>query len=64
VSPDALLPIDGDPYDVHRLSKGLKRRYGYLVAIAVGTVVSVPLVIGIKQFTGGADTEKATAQAA
>jgi len=34
-----------------------------LVAIAVGTVVSAALVIGIKQFTGGADTEKATSQA-
>jgi fructose PTS system EIIBC or EIIC component len=36
----------------------------YLVAIAIGTVVSAALVIGIKQFTGGADTEMATAQAA
>jgi PTS system fructose-specific IIC component len=31
----------------------------YLVAIAVGTVVSAALVIGIKEFTGGSDAEKA-----
>jgi len=36
----------------------------YLLAIAIGTVVSAALVIGIKEFTGGADTEKATSAAA
>ncbi|CAN5636681.1 fructose-specific PTS transporter subunit EIIC [soil metagenome] len=36
----------------------------YLLAIAIGTVVSAALVIGIKEFTGGADKEKATSAAA
>jgi PTS system fructose-specific IIC component len=36
----------------------------YLVAIAIGTVVSAALVIGIKQFTGGSDAEKAPPVAA
>jgi fructose PTS system EIIBC or EIIC component len=36
----------------------------YLLAIAIGTVVSAALVIGVKEFTGGADTEKATSAAA
>jgi fructose PTS system EIIBC or EIIC component len=35
----------------------------YLVAIAIGTVVSAALVVGIKQFTGGSDNEKAPAAA-
>jgi len=35
----------------------------YIVAIAIGTVVSAALVIGIKQFTGGSDNEKAPAAA-
>jgi hypothetical protein len=35
----------------------------YIVAIAIGTVVSAGLVIALKQLTGGADTEKAAAQA-
>jgi len=36
----------------------------YLLAIAIGTVVSAVLVVGVKEFTGGADTEKATSAAA
>jgi fructose PTS system EIIBC or EIIC component len=36
----------------------------YLVAIAIGTVVSAALVVGIKQFTGGSDAEKAPPVAA
>lgn len=36
----------------------------YLLAIAIGTVVSAALVIGVKEFTGGADREKATSEAA
>ena len=36
----------------------------YLVAIAIGTVVSAALVVGIKQFTGGSDAEKAAGAAA
>jgi PTS system fructose-specific IIC component len=36
----------------------------YLLAIAIGTVVSAALVIGVKEFTGGADSEKATSAAA
>lgn len=36
----------------------------YLLAIAIGTLVSAALVIGIKEFTGGADNEKATSSAA
>ena len=36
----------------------------YLVAIAIGTVVSAALVIALKQFTGGSDMEKATSAAA
>ncbi len=36
----------------------------YLLAIAIGTVISAALVIGIKEFTGGADKEKATSAAA
>jgi PTS system fructose-specific IIC component len=36
----------------------------YLLAIAIGTVVSAALVVGVKEFTGGADTEKATSAAA
>jgi fructose PTS system EIIBC or EIIC component len=35
----------------------------YLLAIAIGTVVSAVLVVGVKEFTGGADTEKATSAA-
>ncbi|MGB3635822.1 MAG: fructose-specific PTS transporter subunit EIIC [Rubrobacteraceae bacterium] len=35
----------------------------YLLAIAIGTVVSAALVVGIKEFTGGSDTEKATSEA-
>ena len=35
----------------------------YLLAIAIGTVVSAVLVIVVKEFTGGADTEKATSAA-
>jgi fructose PTS system EIIBC or EIIC component len=36
----------------------------YLLAIAIGTVVSAALVIGVKEFTGGSDMEKATSAAA
>ncbi len=36
----------------------------YLLAIAIGTVVSAALVIAIKEFTGGSDKEKATSAAA
>ena len=36
----------------------------YLLAIAIGTVVSAALVIGVKEFTGGSDKEKATSAAA
>lgn len=36
----------------------------YLLAIAIGTVVSAALVIGVKEFTGGSDAEKATSAAA
>jgi PTS system fructose-specific IIC component len=36
----------------------------YLLAIAIGTVVSAALVVGVKEFTGGSDTEKATSAAA
>lgn len=36
----------------------------YLLAIAIGTVVSVALVIGVKEFTGGSGKEKATSAAA
>lgn len=36
----------------------------FLLAIAIGTVVSAALVIAIKEFTGGADTEKADSTAA
>ena len=36
----------------------------YLVAIAIGTVVSAALVIGLKEFTGGSDRAKATSAAA
>ena len=35
----------------------------YLLAIVIGTVVSAALVVGIKQFTGGSDNEKAPAAA-
>ena len=35
----------------------------YIVASVTGTVVSAGLVISLKQFTGGADTEKAAPQA-
>jgi PTS system fructose-specific IIC component len=35
----------------------------YIVAIVIGTVVSAGLVISLKQFTGGAGTEKAAPQA-
>ena len=35
----------------------------YLLAIAIGTVVSAAIVIGVKEFTGGADKEKATSEA-
>ncbi len=36
----------------------------YLLAIAIGTVVTAALVIGVKEFTGGSDQEKATSEAA
>ena len=36
----------------------------FLLAIAIGTVVSAALVIAVKEFTGGADKEKATSEAA
>ena len=36
----------------------------YLVAIAIGTVVSAALVIALKQFTGGSDMKAATSAAA
>ena len=36
----------------------------YLVAIAIGTVVSAALVIALKQFTGGSDMKAATSEAA
>lgn len=36
----------------------------YLLAIAIGTVVSAALVIAVKEFTGGSDAEKATSAAA
>ena len=36
----------------------------YLLAIAIGTLVSAALVIAVKELTGGADTEKATSSAA
>lgn len=36
----------------------------YLLAIAIGTVVSAALVVGVKEFTGGSDAEKATSAAA
>ena len=35
----------------------------YLLAIAIGTVVSAALVIAVKEFTGGADQEKARSEA-
>ncbi len=36
----------------------------YLLSIVIGTLVSAALVIGVKEFTGGADTEKASSSAA
>lgn len=35
----------------------------YLLAIAIGTVASAALVIGVKEFTGGSDKEEATTEA-
>lgn len=36
----------------------------YLLAIAIGTLVSAALVVGVKEFTGGSDEKKATSSAA